>query len=105
MEAFAALGYKPEQVTKILLTHKHADHSGELKSFPNAKIYVNAVETAAGYGIGGESAVNYMHDVRGTELVYESVNNVIRDVKKGVRVRESASWRRSIDRDFQNRRK
>ena len=41
MEAFAALGYKPEQVTKILLTHKHSDHSGELKSFPNAKIYVN----------------------------------------------------------------
>ena len=24
MEAFAALGYKPEQVAKILLTHKHA---------------------------------------------------------------------------------
>ena len=47
MEAFAALGYKPEQVTKILLTHKHADHSGELKSFPNAKIYVNEDEIAA----------------------------------------------------------
>ncbi len=47
MEAFAALGYKPEQVTKILLTHKHADHSGELKSFPNAKIYVNAEEIGA----------------------------------------------------------
>lgn len=47
MEAFAALGYKPEQVTKILLTHKHADHSGELRSFPNAKIYVNAEETGA----------------------------------------------------------
>ncbi len=47
MEAFAALGYKPEQVTKILLTHKHADHSGELRSFPNAKIYVGAEETSA----------------------------------------------------------
>lgn len=47
MEAFAALGYKPEQVTKILLTHKHGDHSGELRSFPNAKIYVNAEETSA----------------------------------------------------------
>ena len=44
MEAFAALGYKPEQVTKILLTHKHSDYSGELRSFPNAKIYVNADE-------------------------------------------------------------
>ncbi|MBP1584739.1 MAG: MBL fold metallo-hydrolase, partial [Lachnospiraceae bacterium] len=47
MEAFAALGYKPEQVNKILLTHRHADHSGELKSFPNAKIYVNADEMSA----------------------------------------------------------
>jgi glyoxylase-like metal-dependent hydrolase (beta-lactamase superfamily II)/rubredoxin len=47
MDAFAALGYKPEQVSKILLTHKHGDHSGELKSFPNAKIYVNEEETGA----------------------------------------------------------
>ena len=47
MEAFAALGYKPEQVTKILVTHKHIDHTGELRSFPNAKIYVNEDETAA----------------------------------------------------------
>ena len=47
MDAFKALGYKPEQVTKILLTHKHADHSGELKSFPNAKIYANEEETGA----------------------------------------------------------
>lgn len=47
MEAFAALGYRPEQVTKILLTHKHGDHSGELRSFPNAEIYVNADEVSA----------------------------------------------------------
>lgn len=47
LDAFAALGYKPEQVTKILLTHKHADHSGELRAFPQAKIYVNADELDA----------------------------------------------------------
>ena len=47
MEAFAALGYKPERVTTILLTHKHGDHSGELRSFPNAKIYVNEEEISA----------------------------------------------------------
>ncbi len=47
MDALGTLGYKPEQVTKILLTHKHADHSGELKSFPNAKIYVNSDELSA----------------------------------------------------------
>ena len=47
MDAFRALGYKPEQVTKILLTHHHNDHSGELRSFPNAKIYVNRDEIDA----------------------------------------------------------
>ena len=57
MEAFAALGYKSEQVTKILLTHKHADHSGELRSFPNAKIYVNADEIGAAELQGIENLV------------------------------------------------
>ncbi len=47
MEAFASLGYKPEDVKKILLTHRHADHSGCLKEFPNAQIFVNEEEVAA----------------------------------------------------------
>ncbi len=47
MDAFRALGYRPEQVTKILLTHRHSDHSGELRSFPGAKIYVNEEELSA----------------------------------------------------------
>ncbi len=47
LEAFSALGYEPGQVTKILVTHKHADHTGELRAFPNAKIYVNAEECSA----------------------------------------------------------
>ena len=47
MEAFKALGYKPEQMTKILLTHRHNDHSGCISLFPNAKIYVNAHEIGA----------------------------------------------------------
>jgi glyoxylase-like metal-dependent hydrolase (beta-lactamase superfamily II) len=61
MEAFPALGYKPEQGTKILLTHRHSDHSGELRSFPNAKIYVNADEMAADelQGIGNLVPVSF----------------------------------------------
>ena len=47
MEAFEALGYKPEQVSTILITHRHPDHSGEVKSFPNAKAYVNKDEMSA----------------------------------------------------------
>ena len=67
MEALAALGYKPEQVTKILLTHKHADHSGELRSFPNAKIYVNADEMSAAELQGVDSLV----PVRFTDGAYD----------------------------------
>ena len=61
MEAFAALGYRPEQVTKILLTHKHSDHSGELRSFPKAKIYVNAEELDAAelQGLGNLVPVHF----------------------------------------------
>lgn len=57
MEAFEALGYKREQVTKILLTHRHSDHSGELRSFPNARIYVNADELGAEELAGLENLV------------------------------------------------
>ena len=46
-DALAGLGYRPEQVTKILITHKHADHTGELRCFPNAEIYVSAEEAKA----------------------------------------------------------
>ena len=57
MEAFKALGYEPEQVTKIVLTHRHNDHSGELRSFPNAKIYVNEEELSAAELQGLENIV------------------------------------------------
>ena len=66
MEAFDALGYKPEQVTKILLTHRHSDHSGELKSFPNARIYVNADEISADELKG----LNNIESVRFTDGAY-----------------------------------
>lgn len=57
LTAFKALGYQPEQVTKILLTHRHADHSGSLGCFPNAKIYVNEAELGADELKGVENLV------------------------------------------------
>lgn len=47
MDALVALGYGADQVAKILLTHKHVDHSGELASFPNAQVFVNEHELDA----------------------------------------------------------
>lgn len=54
--ALAETGYKPEQVTKILVTHKHMDHTGELRSFPNAKIYISP-EDADAMELNGENVV------------------------------------------------
>ncbi|MDT8718023.1 MBL fold metallo-hydrolase [Clostridium sp. 19966] len=56
VEALKALGYAPEDVSKILLTHKHPDHSGELRSFPNAKIYLSPAEADA-LKLSGENIV------------------------------------------------
>ena len=56
VEGFEKLGYKKEQVTKILVTHKHPDHSGELKSFPNAKIYIGP-EDADALKLTGENVI------------------------------------------------
>ena len=47
MDAFAAAGYKPEQVTKILVTHKHPDHTAALQYFPGAKVYISPEDADA----------------------------------------------------------
>ena len=47
LEALADLGYKPEQVSKILITHKHPDHTGALEYFPNAKVYISPEDADA----------------------------------------------------------
>ena len=39
--ALKQAGYEPEQVSKIIITHKHADHTGELRRFPDATIYAS----------------------------------------------------------------
>jgi len=56
MDAFAQAGYKPEQVTKILITHKHPDHSDCISCFPNAKVYI-APEDADAMKLEGENIV------------------------------------------------
>ncbi|MBQ8018435.1 MAG: MBL fold metallo-hydrolase [Methanobrevibacter sp.] len=61
MTAFEKLGYKKEDVTKILLTHKHPDHSGELKQFPNAKVYLSKTEAEA-LDLNGDNIVTVDYD-------------------------------------------
>ena len=55
-EAFEKTGYKVEDVSKIVITHKHPDHTGELRMFPNAKIYISETE-ADSMKLEGENVV------------------------------------------------
>ena len=56
MDALAALGYKPKQITKVLITHKHNDHSDCIRNFPNAKVYI-APEDADALKLEGENII------------------------------------------------
>jgi glyoxylase-like metal-dependent hydrolase (beta-lactamase superfamily II) len=41
------LGYAPEDVRHIVMTHLHLDHSGGLPDFPHAKVHVHTAEHQA----------------------------------------------------------
>lgn len=55
-EALAAAGYAPEDVDKIVVTHKHPDHTGELRMFPNAKVLISRADADA-LGLKGANIV------------------------------------------------
>lgn len=56
LSALEEAGYKPEDASKVLITHKHEDHSGEIKSFPNAEIYISKTEKES-LGLDAENVV------------------------------------------------
>lgn len=54
-ESLAKVGYKPEQITAVLITHIHIDHTGGLMNgeqmvFPNATIYISKPEVDFWFG-------------------------------------------------------
>ncbi len=78
MDSFAALGYKPEQVTKILITHKHPDHSAALQYFPNAQVFISP-EDADAMKLEGDNIVRVTykdgayHNFPATEKIAEGI--------------------------------
>ena len=78
VSALAEAGYKPEQVTKILVTHKHADHTGELRSFPNARVYISpedadAMELTGGNIVRADYADGSYHNFPKSQKIAEGV--------------------------------
>ena len=56
---------------------------------------IDAIETAAHYGIDADHSVEYHSDGRGTRLNYECVSDAVSNVRKSRPV--GASWKRSVE--------
>lgn len=47
VDALKKVGYEPKDIDKVIVTHKHPDHTGELRLFKNSKIYISEIEAEA----------------------------------------------------------
>ena len=91
----ASRRYSSEQVKQMIERQKK--RYGWEFLFIGANI--DAVETAARYGIDADRAVNYHADKEGTRVVYQSVANAVCSVRENKELR--ADWSEEIDRDYQ----
>lgn len=64
---------------------------------------IDAISTAARFGIGSDRAANYNADEKGTRLNYEVVSNAISELRSNKKIAES--WKAEIDKDFVQRSK
>ena len=62
---------------------------------------IDAVETAANYGIGADRAVNYHADGQGTRVVYDAVATAVTQARCSMPL--NADWSAKIDKDYKNR--
>jgi len=62
---------------------------------------IDAVETAAHYGIGKDRAVNYHADSRGTDILYRSVGDAVCNLRSKARI--GAGWCNEINADYKSR--
>ncbi|MGM9658461.1 MAG: VWA domain-containing protein [Eubacteriales bacterium] len=64
---------------------------------------IDAVETAARYGIGKNRAVNYKADGKGTHILYKSVEEAVSYVRECKPLQDN--WSDNINADYRNRSK
>ena len=64
---------------------------------------IDAVETAARYGIDTDRAVNYNADRKGTHILYESVSTVVGAVRASQAI--SKDWSEELNADYKRRKK
>lgn len=64
---------------------------------------IDAVSTAAKFGIQADKAANYNADSKGTRLNYEAVSEAVSEFRNSRPITES--WKKDIDEDFEKRNK
>ncbi|WP_303869819.1 vWA domain-containing protein [Acetobacterium wieringae] len=64
---------------------------------------IDAIETAARFGISADRAANYHADGQGTQLNYRVVSEVVSEIRACNPI--SANWKAEIDEDFELRKK
>lgn len=95
----ASRRYCSEEVKKMIERQK--EKYGWEFLFIGANI--DAVETAARYGISEDRAVNYHADKKGTHVLYDAVASAVSNVRGGQKL--SKGWCAPIQKDFQSRKK
>ena len=89
--------YSAERVKKMIERQK--ERYGWEFLFIGANI--DAVETAARYGIDRDRAVNYKADKKGTRVLYDAVAGAVCNVRASKSL--SADWCEEIDTDYKSR--
>ena len=93
----ASRRYTSETVKKMIERQK--ERYGWEFLFVGANI--DAVETAAKYGIDRDRAVNYNADKQGTEILYKTVSEAVGCMRSSQPL--AANWSEEINADFRNR--
>ncbi len=57
MTQLASLSVAPEDITEIVLSHAHGDHTGHLRDFPNARVTIQRMEYEA--ALADTARMNY----------------------------------------------
>ena len=64
---------------------------------------IDAVKTAAQFGIEEEFAVDYHADSMGTQLNYEAINEAVSSLRSGKKIKRS--WKEAVEKDYQERKR
>lgn len=89
--------YTTEKIKKVV-QHQKKKYGWEFM-FLGANI--DAISTAARYGIDEDFAVEYHADQIGTQLNYEAVNDAVINFRSGKKI--DRSWKKGLERDYNRR--